>query len=240
MTNPVVYFRALDATWPAAAFEMRNGWLLRKGAGGGKRVSAASLLREDAELISAESYMRSWNQVPLFQLTAHNQALDKALAAQGYVQVDPVTIYSAPVASLLDNSPETARIVRLSSPIALTKEIWAEGGIGQERIEVMRRVKVPREWLMARIDDKPAAVGFVAVANAIAMVHAVETRHIMRRQGAARMIINGAARFASDKGARELALAVTCANAPANQLYQKLGMTPVAAYHYRIYPEATQ
>ncbi|MGB0507397.1 MAG: GNAT family N-acetyltransferase, partial [Pikeienuella sp.] len=145
----------------------------------------------------------------------------------------------APVEMLLDDHPETARILRLSGPIALAEEIWAKGGIGPARIEVMRRVAGPKQWLMARIKDRPAAVGFVATAGEIAMIHAVETSQDMRRQGAGRMILQGAARFALDNGAKTLALAVTRANIPANSLYQSLGMTPATAYHYRILAEAS-
>ena len=42
-----------------------------------------------------------------------------------------------------------------------------------------------------------------------------------------------AARWAAEAGAERLALAVTRENAGARALYDALGMTEVASYHYR-------
>ncbi|NND17963.1 MAG: GNAT family N-acetyltransferase, partial [Silicimonas sp.] len=57
--------------------------------------------------------------------------------------------------------------------------------------------------------------------------------------GVATRILNGAANWALSKGAGWMTVNVTSANAPANALYRKLGMQPVAGYHYRRAPEAT-
>ena len=46
--------------------------------------------------------------------------------------------------------------------------------------------------------------------------------------------MHGAASFAAEHGAHWLTLAVTEANAAARGLYEKLGMTLVGRYHYRI------
>ncbi|MGB0855171.1 MAG: GNAT family N-acetyltransferase [Pikeienuella sp.] len=226
--NP--YLSALDATWPAAEICEVGDWHLRRGAGGGKRVSAASGTGDVEKAVTA---MAEWGQVPLFQLWPGDEALDAELAARGYSVVDPVNIYAAPVAPLVDERSEVARILRLSSPIALAEDMWRDGGIGAERLAVMARAKGAKAYMMARLGDRPAAVGFAATAGAIAMVHAIETIPAQRRKGAGRMIVQAAARFARDEGAETLALAVTKANTAANALYQSLGMTVVSEYHYR-------
>lgn len=230
MNDKNSYLAALDATWPAAEFRDLDGWRLRRGAGGGKRVSAASGSGDVDEAIAA---MAAWGQGPLFQLWPGDEALDANLAARGYAVVDPVNIYAAPVAPLIDDRSEVARILRLSAPIALAEDIWRDGGIGAERLAVMARAKGARAYMMARLGDRPAAVGFAATAGTIAMVHAIETIPAQRRKGAGRMIVQAAARFARDEGADTLALAVTKANTGANALYQSLGMTVVSEYHYR-------
>ena len=177
--------------------------------------------------------MAAWDQTPLFQIWPGDEALDAELAGRGYEVVDPVSIYAGPVAPLVDERSEVARILRLSAPIALAEDVWRDGGIGAARLAVMARARGHKAYMMARLGDRPAAVGFAAMAGGIAMVHAIETIPAQRRRGAGRMIVKAAARFARDQGGGTLALAVTRANVAANALYQSLGMTVVSSYHYR-------
>lgn len=227
-------FAALDATWPAAATKARDGWLLRDGAGGGKRVSAASRMASDARVSAAEKAMRAMGQTPLFQVRGEEPDLDAALETAGYSIVDPVWLYTARAAALIDGKSEQSRVYRGQFAVAAMQEIWAAGGIGPARLAVMERAATPKSWLMTRIDDRPAGVAFVSVAGDIAMVHAIEVADAFRRKGAARALMSGAATFATDNGAGWLALAVTKANVGANALYQSLGMEAVAGYHYRL------
>ena len=88
--------------------------------------------------------------------------------------------------------------------------------------------------LLARTDDRPVGVAFVAIDNDIAMIHAIEVAPEHRRKGGGAILLHGAASFAAQHGAYWLTLAVTEANAPARGLYEKLGMTPAGHYHYRI------
>jgi GNAT superfamily N-acetyltransferase len=105
----------------------------------------------------------------------------------------------------------------------------------------MTRPTGPRMTLMARADDRPVGVAFVALTDKdgdgdIAMIHAIETAPEHRRKGAGGLLLRGAASFAAEHGAVWLALAVTEANAPARALYEKLGMALAGRYHYRIAP----
>ncbi|GMG84328.1 GNAT family N-acetyltransferase [Paralimibaculum aggregatum] len=226
---------AIDATWPPAEIRAADGWLLRRGAGGGKRVSAASAGRPGAvpEIDAAVAGLAAWGQGPLFRLSPGEEALDAALEARGLAVVDPTVVHVAPVVSLTDDRDETARVIRASTPIALVEEIWAAGGIGPGRLAVMARAAGPRITLIARIGDRPVGVGFIACDGAVAMLHAVEVLAAARRRGAGEMLLRGAANWAAEQGAEVLALAVTEANAPARALYAKLGMGVAARYHYR-------
>ncbi|MEO0359626.1 MAG: GNAT family N-acetyltransferase [Pseudomonadota bacterium] len=229
-------FAALEATWPPAEAVEARGWRLRRGLGGGKRVSAASPLEVGADPDAAVAAMAGWGQEPLFQIRPQDEWLDDALSARRYQIIDRSQFLAAPAAPLLDDRPETARLIRGDGRVALMEEIWAEGGVGPGRLAVMDRTKAPKSYLMARLGDRAAAVAFVAASGGVAMIHAIETLHAMRRKGAARMLVAGAARFAVEAGAETLALVVTEANAPANGLYASLGFRRVAAYHYRSAP----
>ncbi len=229
---------AIDATWPPAEFREVGPWLLRRGDGGGQRVSAASTTDRAADLAPAEAGMRGWGQTPLFRLTPDQALLDRRLDEAGYAMKDPVALYAAPVASLADGRDETVTVFRVVSPLAMVDEIWLRGGIGPGRRAVMTRAQGPLMTLMARAGDRAVGVAFVAVAKIdggdVAMIHAIEIAPEHRRKGGGALLIRGAASFAAEHGAKWLALAVTEANAPARALYERLGIALAGSYHYRI------
>jgi len=225
---------AVDATWPPAEYLEVGPWVLRRGDGGGQRVSAASTTDQSAEIAPAEAGMRAWSQTPLFRLTPDQAQLDRRLADAGYAVKDPVALYAAPVASLADGRDETVKVFRVTSPLALVDEIWRRGGIGPGRRAVMTRPTGPRMTFLARAGDRPVGVAFVAVDGDIAMIHAIEVAPEHRRKGGGVLLMRGAASFAAEQDAAWLALAVTEANAPARALYERLGIARAGSYHYRI------
>lgn len=228
---------AVDATWPAAEYRALGPWTLRRGAGGGQRVSAASTEDADADPGPAAEAMRGWDQTPLARLTPEQQGLDARLAGAGWRRHDPVVLYCAPVTALDDGRDETARVIRVRAPLAIVGEIWARGGIGPGRRAVMDRATGPKMTLMARVGDRPAGVAFVALDGEVAMLHAMEVGAEQRRRGAGETLLRGAASFAAENGAHWLALAVTEANDTARALYAKLGMAEAGRYHYRVGPD---
>lgn len=230
---------ATDATWPAAEMLDFGGWRLRSGAGGGKRVSAASPLGGGA-VEDAEAVMREWGQPPLFRLTAADAELDSDLQRLGYQLIDEVVLYAGPVERLSGDGSHVAALYRCQFAPAIMEEIWAAGGIGPGRLRVMDRVSGPCARLLSRAADTPCGAAFVAVDGDVAMIHAIEVLPALRRQGAGRLLMEGAARFAADHGAAWLALAVTKANEPARALYGRMGMAEAGRYHYRIAADAPE
>jgi len=232
---------ATDATWPAAETVSRGGWLIRRGAGGGKRISSASASPRGAvpDLAPVAAQMAAWDQPVMLRLGDDEAALAEAAGAAGLVPFDPVDFFAAPVAALADGADETARIIRVSTDVhlAAAAEIFESCGIGQARRAVMARPSPPKTVLLARIGDAPVAAAFVAADREVAMIHAISVLPDVRRQGAGRMLMHGAANWAAEAGADTLALAVSKANAPAIALYRALGMEVAARYHYRVPPE---
>ncbi|MBC7478416.1 MAG: GNAT family N-acetyltransferase, partial [Pseudorhodobacter sp.] len=117
--------------------------------------------------------------------------------------------------------------------LQIAADLWAEGGIGPARIAVMHRAAGPKTALLARRHDRAAGVAYVAVHDRIAMLHALEVTPTQRRQGSAQNLLAAAAHWSAQQGAATLALVVTAANQPARALYERMGMTPLARYHYR-------
>lgn len=231
--TPQDFAAAMEATWPALAYDSLGPWRLRTGGGGGKRVSAASAEApwQPQDIPQAEAAMRALGQEPLFVIWPQDGALDQALAARGYRVVDPVVGYHAPIAAFAPPAPLAG--FAHWPPLEIAREIWEAEGIGPGRQAVMARVEGPKAAVLGRLGDRPAGVGFVAVAGRTAMLHALEVRPDLRRQGVAGQILRAAALWAGAQGADRLALAVTEANSGARALYASLGMQPVGQYHYR-------
>lgn len=229
-------FAALDSTWPAAERIMKGPWTLRKGLGGGQRVSAATahhaVTKDD--IPEAEDGMRGIGQHPLFMIRTQD-TYDAWLAERGYEIVDPVTMYIAATSTLTGHVPMTAAIPSWP-PLAAQTEIWAEGGITAPRIAVMERVVAPKTSFLGRCGDAPAGAVFVAAHQSVAMVHALDVSPAYRRQGLGRTLVTAAANWAQSVRADWLALAVTTANKAACALYDSLGLQIAAHYHYRRAP----
>ena len=153
---------ALDATWPAAARQTMGPWIIRDGQGGGKRVSAATPQSDwtPADIQTAEVAMQDLGQTPLFMITDQDHDLDQALATAGYDIVDPVNIYSTSVETLTTERPPKVSMFSVWPPLAIEIDMWAEGGISDARVNVMKRVQgrkhpfwragmiIPRGWAL--------------------------------------------------------------------------------------------
>ncbi len=228
-------YKVIDGTWPAASFRQVGPWIIRNGQGGGQRVSAATaagpVTRDDLPL--AERAMEDLGQARIFMIRKGEDALDRLLEDAGYRVVDPVNIYACAVSQLATERPPRLSSFAIWEPLAVMRDIWATGGIGPERIAVMARAKGARTGLFGRCNDRPAATGYVAIHDNIAMVHALEVLPRHRRAGAGRYLMRHAAFWAADQGATHMSVICTRANQAANALYSSLGMTLVGHYHYR-------
>jgi GNAT superfamily N-acetyltransferase len=220
----------MDATWPPARAWRAGPFTLRDGAGGGKRVSAASC---DGDWTESDLATLEEMAEPLVLIRPADAALDAALAARGWRVVDPVVVYAASVADLMADLPPLAAFPHWP-PLAIARSLWEDGGIGPQRLAVMGRVSGPKAAILARDGDRPAGVAFVACHGAEAMVHALEVRLSCRRRGIGATLLHAAAAWAAEAGAKRLSLAVTERNTAARALYARLGMQVVGQYHYRV------
>lgn len=227
-----------EGTWPPARTWAQGPWTLRDGGGGGKRVSAATArgdVRGD-DITHAEGAMRAIGQRPLFMIREGDGPLDALLAARGYDLIDEVVLYTAPVGSLMDKPVPPVTCFHIWEPLAIMAEIWARGGVGPARLEVMARAQ-SKTGILARWNEKPAGVAFAAVHGDVAMVHAVEVLAHQRKMGVAEWMMRAAAFWGHAQGAAHIAVLCVTANKPANALYTKLGFTAVGTYHYRQHPQ---
>lgn len=232
MIAPARLAAAMEATWPPASRKRLGPWTIRDGAGGGKRVSAASA---DAPVTAADLPLaEAAMDQPLFVIRPGDAVLDALLAGRGYQMIDPVLAYAAPVAAFA--APPVMTTFPHWPPMEIARSLWAEGGIGARRLAVMDRATGPKTAILARARDRVAGVAFVALDGDIAMFYALEVSAGQRRQGCGGHILRAGALWAASRGASILSLVVTEANAPARALYVSAGMATVGRYHYREAP----
>ncbi len=234
--TPDRLYAVVEATWPSAATRRIGSWTIREGQGGGKRVCAATaeVVVFDNDIAEAEAAMEALSQPKLFMIRDGEAAFDVQLAALGYNVIDPVAIYAVDAGVLTTEPVPPVSAFEIWPPMAIQRDIWAEGGIGTGRLAVMDRACEPKTSILARTDDQPAGTAFVAIHDGMAMIHAIEVAPKLRRQGVGANIMRAAAHWAARNGADKLTLLVTSANRAANALYTCLGMKVVGHYHYRI------
>ena len=228
-------YGVIDATWTPAAMRQEGPWMIREGQGGGQRVSAATADGpvNQSDVPAAEAAMRALDQVPLFMIRVGDDELDAMLQARGYAIVGPVNLWLGPVAPFLEAPLPRAVTFPVWEPLAIQVDMWANGGIGPGRIDVMRRVAGPKTSIIGRDDHTPAATAFVAIHDNVAMIHALEVPAHCRRRGMGGLVCLQAAHWAHENGATHISALCTQANEPANALYSSLGMGFVGQYHYR-------
>lgn len=238
MTLPSItrLYDVIDHTWPAAARHDHGPFTIRQGAGGGSRVSAATLNTSAAiaDLRAAEQMLCDLGQPLLFMVKDGQDDFDAQLSADGYVIKDPCNLYAAPIAQ---DRPSHKTCFPAYPPLAAQADIWAKGGVGPARLAIMERARGPKTSILGRVGDTPAGTVYAGIHDGIAMLHALEIDPALRRNGLGRHLTRGVAQWGQSLGAQHLALITTQANVGANALYTSLGMQVVGHYHYRIKSE---
>ena len=232
------FARLLDATWPAAERVEVGPFTLRRGEGGGKRVSAATASGAvtEADIAAAEQAMDDRGQQAMFAVGSTQRALDRMLVERAYLTLDPTRVYQVPIRDLANPNAPADPGSSVWPPIQVQKDIWTAGNIGPAHLAVMDRVAGPKTAILGRSRDDAAGAGFVAVHERIAMVHALVVLPHLRRRGVGRNILVLAAHWGRENGADRLVALSTKANTGASEFFEQLGFTGADAWHYRIRP----
>jgi GNAT superfamily N-acetyltransferase len=231
----------MQATWPPHETWRLGPFTLRDGRCAGRRASAATAEGPvtEADIAQAARAMVAMGQPPLFGCLDTDRALSRALEAAGFKARLAVDLWVAPTAQLAALDLPRMAAFDIWPPLAIIRDIWAETGVGPARQAVMDRAPRPKTAILTRAEARPVGAAFVACDGPVAMVHALVTRPAGRGRGAARHAMLLAARWAAERGAAHLGLAVTADNAAAARLYAKLGMRRPGGYHYRSLTETT-
>lgn len=262
-TKAVQLERLAAAAWPAEETRHAHGWLLRRTSRVTRRRANSALpppadRRPERTLDAVEAFYRAAGQPVIVQVSPAEQhaVLDAALAAEGYRQVAPTLVMTAPVAQVLDatiarRTPavtianEATVILADQATVTLASEATGAWRRGFEALDahsdsaavgerVLARIPAPAAYASIDLDGNVVGSGmFVATAEwtgVFGMV--VHPRH--RRQGLALALLHAGARWAARHGTGHLYLQVERDNEPARLLYGRVGFTRSHGYHYRI------
>ena len=235
--NSSTIFETIDLTWPAEEFLEFPKWKLRKNINGGKRVSAATAIGKPdvPDIQFVENTLTKWCQDKLFMIKIGDSILDAALKERGYSIVDPTNIWSISSKALSKQQIPPVTAYSIFPPLAIQRELWMANGIGASRIEIMDRVETPKTTIFGRTNAKPAASAFVAIANKIAMVHALIVDQKCQRQGIGKFVMQKAGDWAHQLGVENVVVLCTKKNQSANTFYKSIGMQVIGEYHYRLF-----
>lgn len=225
-----------------------DGWLLFLLPGKAKRARSVnphfgSTLPLDDKIAHCERVYAQHGLPALFRITPFAQpaAIDRELAARGYVTFDRTLVQTAaldaPPAAIVDDQ------LVLEHPLldAFVDAIGELRGspLGQRAAHLERLAQSPLDLraVIARIDGAVVGAGLVSVEGSLAGVFDVGTAPASRGKGIGTAVVAALLARAWERGARHAFLQVTADNAPALAIYRRFGFTTAYTYHYRAKPE---
>jgi GNAT superfamily N-acetyltransferase len=235
---------AAIAAWPARETRDCLGWLMRFSSGFTHRGnSVATLSFECAALDEAlaivERDYRERGLPAMFQIAdaAEPDGLADELDRRGYGVITPTFVLATTADQMARNLPPAGEVELSRVPNPGFENLVRRGSRsaedGNERLEILARIKQPCVCVTAFVGGHAIACGTATSVDGLVNINLMRTDADFRRQGHARRVLSAIAKWASDQNARQVFLGVEQANAPALALYAHAGFEP--AYSYRYY-----
>jgi GNAT superfamily N-acetyltransferase len=238
--------------WPPEQSVALDGWRLRSAGGITRRANsvwpnaatgAASL---GEKLAAVERHYAELGQPSIFQICAAAQPpdLDGMLAARGYRTDAPTNVQTAPIRHLLQTLPPLRHFPHFAVEVSEKfDEDWfalychseaVSGDAAATRRSILQRIAPAHGFALLRVDGAPAAVGLGVTEQGWLGIFCMATLPPYRRQGAGSALLRTLAIWAELYGAQQAYLQVMQNNAPAQQLYAKVGFVTAYHYYYRV------
>lgn len=259
--DPTVMHGLEDAgfdAWPCLEEMRHRGWRLRFGGGYTKRANSVNatpwaepLDDDDIALIATRYHERGL--APVYRLTGDvmrgapgpADLLDARLARLGYRLREPSWVMHAPAI-------DTSALGRVGASEAdielLDRARWADaydvitgsspGEHGPHR-RLLSQIGARAAFAVRRADGAPVACGLGIIAGSRLGLFEIATRAAHQGRGHAGRLCAGLLAWGARAGARAAFLQVGGGNDTAIRLYERLGLSRVYAYRYRLPPDAT-
>lgn len=234
--------------WPAKKTESYGDWILRIHEGVTKRANSVftvgKMPSSNNWLEEIEKFYETNNVVPCFYITEVTPStLDDILQRKGYEKETDIYILSGKSKAITECIIESAELTVDRSDY-VTEE-WMDSFLTLEGHtvesesafqQIFQQIHLEKSFITLYKENEVTAVATVAIEDGWGYVSNVVVNKQFRRQGIAQQLLLQLARWAKDKGAKQLFMQVLAHNEPALKLYEKLGFTILAKSHYRIKP----
>jgi GNAT superfamily N-acetyltransferase len=232
--------------WPALQEVHYDGWILRLADGKTRRTNSVNILRNgtkplDEKITFCENFYREQGLPTHFRiLSVANPSLERELASRGYACEDETVTLFKPLENIAPGSA--------SHPVELTNTApareWLDARFSiantprpdHAKLEkILQALALPAVFAAARGPEGIIdAVAKGAIHNNIVCLNLVATRATARRLGLSKACVLAILDWAIKRGADGACLQVVADNAPAINLYRKLGFSQeLYRYHYR-------
>lgn len=230
--------------WPAPETRRLGGWRLRAGEGWTGRANSVLPLGEpDRPLEEALAEVGDWygrrGLAPRFQLPLPLCAgLDGELADRDWPAYNPTLVRVADVARVLAAGPAATGLPTPSlraRPDARWLAAYHYRGGGALPPVAARIMSAAADPIFAtlQMDGSVAGIARAVVDEGWCGVTALEVLPDRRRRGVGRHLVGAVVSWAAGRGACRVYLQVAEDNAPAHEMYDRLGFVTSHHYHYR-------
>ncbi len=250
--DPALLARVEEAALNASAPPQQrwiDGWLLRHSPGKAKRSRSVNPVADGQRPLAqrfadCERVMREAGLPLIFRITpfARPAGLDDWLAGQGMVRFEDTRTMVAPsIGEPPLGLPVGLRLEAADAPTYADVIGALRGSSARQREAHAERIAmspVPyRAWLLRDGEAVCACAQFVVDGDLVGL-YDVFTAPAARGRGLATALCATLLGRARAAGARTAYLQVDATNAPARQVYRRLGFADAYAYHYRGWPGA--
>jgi len=230
--------------WPALQTIFLDGWVLRFANGYTRRANSVNPLYPSSQALpkkikTCEGLYREKGLNSVFKLTPASlpSELDASLAEAGY-RIDART--SVQLLDLEPQSPALDPEVELSNEISVD---WHEAysvmnGVATEHratVRLLLELQIhPKRFAVMRREGKVVACGLGVKQSQYIGIFDILVNPELRRQGIGQRLVECLLAWGKKEGAQIAYLQVMLDNAPAWQLYSKLGFREEYQYWYRV------
>ena len=232
--------------WPALQTVVYDGWIIRFANGYTKRANSVnplypSTLDVDEKIRFCENIYENQRLPVVFKITSavHPSNLDEKLLTSGYRKDSPTSVQTMDLESVnIQATPE----VNLQEDLS---DDWLVGfyrmsAVTDSNRETLRKILVgivPRRCFVSlKSNDQVVACGLGVLQSENIGLFDIVTDEAFRSRGYGQQVVKNILAWGKQNKAKKAYLQVMLNNAPALQLYSKIGFLEKYQYWYRIKP----
>ena len=232
--------------WPALQTVMYDGWVLRFANGYTKRANSvnpvyASTIAVDEKIRYCEKIYQAKNLPMVFKITSavYPSDLDDKLSSRGYQKNSPTSVQVMDLESVY---VEVTQGIKLNDTLSAE---WLDNfcrmsTVNESNRATLRQILnniIPQHcFAMLKSEEKVIACGLGVLQSGHIGLFDIVTDGDFRKRSYGQKLVRSILAWGQQNGAQKAYLQVMLNNAPALQLYSKIGFMEKYQYWYRIKP----